>query len=64
VLTILTDDKQITIDGRIAAIVRWLLKQRRRIEALDKMEMTFYCAGPKVSAEMVEREQLDAALLR
>ena len=59
-LTILDDaGKQITLDGRIAAIVRWLIARRQRLEAPVKMRMTFDCAGQSVSAEVSEREQVD-----
>jgi len=65
VLTILDDDKKrVTVDGRIAAIVRWLIRCRNKIESLDKIHLTISCAGPKVNVETIEREQLDTAHLR
>ena len=64
-LTILDGDKQgITVDGRIAAIVRWLISRRHKVEAPNRVQLTFDCAGQSVSAETREREQVDWAFLR
>ncbi len=60
---ILDDGSRKKMAGRVAALVLWLLRNERRVER-DKIELTFHCAGPKITAELRERERLDAALLR
>jgi len=45
-------------------MVLWVLTQAERLVALDRVQVTFDCAGSTVSAEVRERERVDPALLR
>jgi len=44
-------------------MVLWVLTQAERLVALDRVQVTFDCAGPNVSVEEKRRERLDPAHL-
>lgn len=52
------------LNGRVALMVRWLAVRAERLGAINKVAVTFDCAGSRVSAEVKEREAVDAAVLR
>jgi hypothetical protein len=47
--------------GRLAAMVRWLAANAKRVSEPQKIQLAFDCAGSSVSAELKEREQVDPA---
>ena len=63
-MIVVRDNEQVRVDGRIAQMIAWLLARCERVSASNNIAITFNCAGPNVSAEVKERERLDAALLR
>lgn len=48
--------------GRIGQIIQWLFDNAERIDRLDKVQLTFHCAGRAVIAEIKEREKVVPAL--
>jgi len=52
------------LEGRLAMMVTWLVRRAERVTAPDNIQVTFNCAGSRVSAEVKERESVDAAFLR
>jgi len=63
-LSVLDGDREYCVRGRIALIVRWLVARAERLMIPDRLAVTFDCAGSSVSAEVKEREAVDAAFLR
>jgi hypothetical protein len=60
-IVIIEDGKQTTLTGRVAAMVRWLLKNAERLASNDKIQVTFDCAGSTVLAETRKREPISDA---
>jgi len=59
VIVIVDGEKRVTLDGRVAAMVRWLAEQAERLNELPKMRLEFHCSGfnhvrPKI--ETIESE--------
>ena len=58
-IVIVDGEKRVTLDGRVAAMVRWLAEQAERLNELPKMRLEFHCSGfnhvrPKI--ETIESE--------
>lgn len=58
------DDLSVNVSERVIKMIRWLLLRHDRIAVSDRLQITFDCAGSTVSAEVRERELVDAAILR
>ncbi len=59
VIIIVDDGKQVRLNGRVAAMVRWLAEQAERLNQAPKMRVEFHCSGfshvrPKI--ETIESE--------
>ena len=63
-MQVLDGDRRYELRGRVAGIVRWLAENEGRLTQPRRVQVTFDCAGSSVSAEVKQREQVDAAFLR
>ena len=58
-IIVVDDGKQVRLNGRVAAMVRWLVEQAERLNQVPKMRVEFHCNGfnhvrPKI--ETIESE--------
>jgi len=51
--------ERVELDGRLAVLVRWLVKNPQRIQSPQNVQITFNCAAAKVSVEIKEREPVE-----
>ncbi len=58
------DEACFNVSDRVMAMIQWLLLRHDRVTQAERLQLTFDCAGGRVSAEVKERETLDPALLR
>jgi len=58
-LRLVDDSTEVTVTGRVAMIMRWLVANAERVTRPQKIQLTFDCAGSSVSAEVKERERVE-----
>lgn len=56
-MMVIVDGIHVKVEGRLERIIRWLLLKRARIEELERVRITFNCAGTTISTEMNEAEK-------
>jgi len=56
---VLADGRRFRVQGRVARMIVWLARNAERLLAIDQVALTFNCAGPRVSAEVKEREPVE-----
>lgn len=49
-------------NGRLVALIRWLITYRDRFEDKARVQLTFDCAGDRANATVKERSDVDPTL--
>jgi hypothetical protein len=49
-------------DQRVVSMMCWIINRMDRVCKPERLRITFDCAGPSVSAEILERERAEPAL--
>ena len=44
-IVVIVNGERVQVDGRVAAMVRWLAEQSGRLNELPKMRLEFHCSG-------------------
>lgn len=63
-MRVVDDKREYELTGRVAKMVRWIVRRAKRVTRPQNIQVVFDCAASTVNVTIKEREPAEAAFLR